>query len=87
MAEQEQSKKIKEEELKKLKEFVQEVQNLKIEYAENALRIEEISQNNKNVYEKIIAKGKAYNDYLNYLRDIYGDVNVDFRTGEITSKT
>lgn len=80
----EEKKQIKEEELKKLKEFYTEIQDLKVQYGDVSLRIKDLEQTQKNLYEKFKAKGNAYKEYLEYLRSIYGDVNVDFNTGEIS---
>lgn len=80
----EEKKQIKEEELKKLKEFYTEIQDLKVQYGDVSLRIKDLEQTQKDLYEKFKAKGNAYKEYLEYLRSIYGDVNVDFNTGEIS---
>jgi allophanate hydrolase subunit 1 len=75
--------KLKEQELNKLKEHLKNIDELKIQYANYQLQKHQIDEQMKKVYEKIIHISNDYKEYIDYLNKIYGDVKVNYNTGEI----
>lgn len=75
--------KIKDEEFEKLKSFLKSIEEEKLKYADIKLRIGEMEEQSSKIYEKLKIIATDYKDYLDKLNSVYGDVRVDFQTGEI----
>lgn len=75
--------KIKDEEFKKLRQLLRELEMEKINFANNNLKIKNLEKSSEDIYQKILAKSNNYTEYLQYLNEVYGDVKVDFNTGDI----